>query len=443
MYQPIPPDKAKKIKFFKSGDSNFGGLQLAVSKRKYRSFDGLLSDLTTKVPLPYGVRTIHTPGGIHGVHSLEDFEDGKSYVVSSSRKKKPMDLGRVHKPRAWHNSRLMSPQESSMKGSPTSSLSPRSSPDRVDGRKDLSPSRLPRTPKKIMVMRNGDVHTKHMMLMNRRTAQSFEDVLADISEIFRTPVKKLYSAEGMKIESLSGMFNGPELFVAAKANEKFKLQNYIDNSPFKYGRPRNKLRRKSEDFSDQPPAKVIKKSRGKWKVLVCTNDNPAASTDAVVSITVYGDKGKTDDIELGSGENKFEAGSIDEFNIQVGNIGDIYKIRISQDDSTEFAGWLCDEVHMEDVQTGELMVFPCRRWMSREEEDTAICRELPVMKDGQPLFPVVVYEVNVVTGNYWNAGTEANVYLTIIGDHGDTGHRQLYKSHNKKKFEKGKVRDNY
>ncbi|XP_071964229.1 uncharacterized protein [Antedon mediterranea] len=463
MYQPIPPGKAKKIKFFKSGDSNFGGLQLAVSKRKYGSFDGLLNDLTTKVSLPYGVRTIHTPGGIHGVHSLEDFEDGKSYVVSSSRKKKPMDLGRVHKPRAWHNSRLMSPQESILKGSPTRSLSPRSSPDRTDGKQDQSPTRLPRTPKKIMVMRNGDVHTKHMMLMNRRTAQSFEDVLADISDIFKTPVKKLYSSEGMKIESLSGLFNGPELFVAAKLNEKFKSQNYIDNSPFKYGRPRNKLRRKSEDFTDQPPAKISKKSRGRWKVSVYTNDNPAsstdasvsltggrwkvsvytndnpaASTDASVSLTVYGNKGKTDDFNLIPDEGKFESASVEEFNIQVGNIGNIYKIRICQDDSTEFAGWLCDQIRMEDAQTNELLAFPCQRWMSREEDDNEVCRELPVMKDGHPLFPVVVYKVDVFTGNYWNAGTEANVYLTIIGNHGDTGHRLLYKSKNKKKFEKGK-----
>ena len=42
------------------------------------------------------------------------------------------------------------------------------------------------------------------------------------------------------------------------------------------------------------------------------------------------------------------------------------------------------------------------------------------------LSPVIKYEVSVVTGNLWNAGTDANVYLTVYGDRGDTGVRQLY-----------------
>ena len=30
--------------------------------------------------------------------------------------------------------------------------------------------------------------------------------------------------------------------------------------------------------------------------------------------------------------------------VQLGNIGEIYKIRIGHDDNTEFAGWMCDKV---------------------------------------------------------------------------------------------------
>jgi len=48
--------------------------------------------------------------------------------------------------------------------------------------------------------------------------------------------------------------------------------------------------------------------------------------------------------------------------------------------------------------------------------------------------------VNVVTGNVSRAGTDANVFLTIFGENGDTGERQLSKSeNNKNKFEKGQV----
>ena len=42
---------------------------------------------------------------------------------------------------------------------------------------------------------------------------------------------------------------------------------------------------------------------------------------------------------------------------------------------------------MEDCNSGETLSFACDRWMSREEDDLEICRELPVMVDGQPLHP--------------------------------------------------------
>ena len=49
-------------------------------------------------------------------------------------------------------------------------------------------------------MMNGDPQSKHMMLLNRRTAQSFEDVLADISETFKLPIRRLCTADGKKVK---------------------------------------------------------------------------------------------------------------------------------------------------------------------------------------------------------------------------------------------------
>lgn len=50
------------------------------------------------------------------------------------------------------------------------------------------------------------------------------------------------------------------------------------------------------------------------------------------------------------------------------------------------------------------------------------------------------YKVSVMTGDVYGAGTDANVYLTIYGDQGDTGERKLRKSEtNGNKFERGSV----
>lgn len=49
------------------------------------------------------------------------------------------------------------------------------------------------------------------------------------------------------------------------------------------------------------------------------------------------------------------------------------------------------------------------------------------------------YEVHVFTGTMWGAGTDANVYINIYGEIGDTGERRLRKSNHLNKFEKGQV----
>lgn len=54
---------------------------------------------------------------------------------------------------------------------------------------------------------------------------------------------------------------------------------------------------------------------------------------------------------------------------------------------------------------------------------------------------VVQYLVSVHTGSRRGAGTDANVFLNIFGEQGDTGERPLTNSNtNKNKFEKGNVR---
>lgn len=74
---------------------------------------------------------------------------------------------------------------------------------------------------------------------------------------------------------------------------------------------------------------------------------------------------------------------------------------------------------------------------------------LPVASNSSPvslsviIFPTTAhtYKVSVITGDVYGAGTDANVFLTIYGDLGDTGERKLGKSEtNSNKFERGSVR---
>lgn len=46
-------------------------------------------------------------------------------------------------------------------------------------------------------------------------------------------------------------------------------------------------------------------------------------------------------------------------------------------------------------------------------------------KDGQSCLPLTHYKITVVTGDRRGAGTDANVFITLFGENGDSGKRQL------------------
>lgn len=111
----------------------------------------------------------------------------------------------------------------------------------------------------------------------------------------------------------------------------------------------------------------------------------------------------------------------------------------------------------------ETFSFPCNRWLARDEDDGEIVVEL-LTEDNEDLegqydmafltewnlflqyalsqcgfLSVNSYDVHVFTGTMWGAGTDANVYINIYGETGDTGERRLRKSNNLNKFEKEQV----
>jgi len=58
-------------------------------------------------------------------------------------------------------------------------------------------------------------------------------------------------------------------------------------------------------------------AEGKWKVWVTTNELPSAGTQAQVTLTVYGHRGCTKAIPLGSPDGEtFQAGNVDEFTVR-------------------------------------------------------------------------------------------------------------------------------
>lgn len=123
----------------------------------------------------------------------------------------------------------------------------------------------------------------------------------------------------------------------------------------------------------------------------------------------------------------------------VGDIGTPFKIRVGHTNSGHSPSWHCKRIELQNMNSGEKFYIPVQRWLAQEQEDGEICREFPILCKGQPVLPVTTYKVYITTGELWNSGTIANVYLSIYGEKGDTGSRKLFRSKNSSKFLRGQV----
>ncbi|XP_054253211.1 lipoxygenase homology domain-containing protein 1 [Indicator indicator] len=176
-----------------------------------------------------------------------------------------------------------------------------------------------------------------------------------------------------------------------------------------------------------------------WSLWIWTSDIKNAGTDATIFFQIYGDKGKSDEMKLDNNSDNFETGQTDKFMIELPDLGTFYKLRIWHEKRNPFAGWHLNKVTLLKTLTKEKYSFNCGRWLDINEDDNEIVRELPA--EGSlvtEVMPVIKYRVTVCTGTVSGSGTDANVFVCLIGDQGDTGERVLYNCINTvNKFEKG------
>uniref|UniRef100_A0A8C5LRW1 Serine/threonine-protein kinase DCLK2 n=1 Tax=Leptobrachium leishanense TaxID=445787 RepID=A0A8C5LRW1_9ANUR len=206
--------KAKKVRFYRNGDRYFKGLPYAVSAERFRSFDALLMELTRSlsdnVSLPQGVRCIYTLDGSKKITSLEELQEGESYVCASNESYRKVDYNRNSNPNWSVNVRTAS-------GRSLSSLTALKNEMRES--KDFV------KPKLVTVIRSGVKPRKAVrILLNKKTAHSFEQVLTDITDAIKLDsgiVKRLCTLDGKQITCLQDFFGDDDVFIAC-GPEKYR-----------------------------------------------------------------------------------------------------------------------------------------------------------------------------------------------------------------------------
>ncbi|NXF04971.1 DCLK2 kinase, partial [Smithornis capensis] len=206
--------KARKARFYRNGDRYFKGLVYAISPDRFRSFDALLVELTRSlsdnVNLPQGVRTIYTIDGSKKLTSLDELVEGESYVCASNEPYRKVDYTKNVNPNWCVNIRT---------GSSRSLTSLTSTKSEVKESKDFI------KPKLVTVIRSGVKPRKAVrILLNKKTAHSFEQVLNDITEAIKLDsgvVKRLCTLDGKQVTCLQDFFGDDDVFIAC-GPEKYR-----------------------------------------------------------------------------------------------------------------------------------------------------------------------------------------------------------------------------
>ncbi|XP_054846557.1 serine/threonine-protein kinase DCLK2 isoform X2 [Eublepharis macularius] len=206
--------KAKRARFYRNGDKYFKGLVYPISCDRFRSFDALLVELTRSlsdnVNLPQGVRAIYTIDGSRKLTSLEELVDGESYVCASNEPFRKVDYTKNVNPNWSVNIK---------------SGSSRSLTSLTSARSEIKESKDFIKPKLVTVIRSGVKPRKAVrILLNKKTAHSFDQVLTDITEAIKLDsgvVKRICTLDGKQVTCLQDFFSDDDVFIAC-GPEKYR-----------------------------------------------------------------------------------------------------------------------------------------------------------------------------------------------------------------------------
>ncbi|XP_072315252.1 serine/threonine-protein kinase DCLK2-like [Eucyclogobius newberryi] len=221
--------RAKKVRFYRNGDRYFKGLVYAVSGDRFRSYDALLMELTRSLAdnlhLPQGVRNIYTIDGSKKITSMDELGEGECYVCASNEPYCKVDYTKISvqswRPGAGSSASGRGQVQSAGASAHPPAPGPRERGEGREGRESKDYIK----PKLVTVIRSGVKPRKAVrVLLNKKTAHSFQQVLADITEAIKLDsgsVKRLYTLDGKQLTCLQDFFGDDDVFMACGA-EKFR-----------------------------------------------------------------------------------------------------------------------------------------------------------------------------------------------------------------------------
>ncbi|CAF3694764.1 unnamed protein product [Rotaria sp. Silwood1] len=153
---------------------------------------------------------------------------------------------------------------------------------------------------------------------------------------------------------------------------------------------------------DLKPTEVIK-THIQYEITVFTGDKVNVGSDANIFIQIFGLQNKTEEILLENKIGSFQRNSI------------LIQRHLNQS---------FDERKRTFYPHIEEYWFICQQWFNNDQSNKQTIREYFPTKQNETLISFrkeVTYLIYVYTGDQIDAGTDANVFLTIYGQYEDSG----------------------
>ena len=168
--------------------------------------------------------------------------------------------------------------------------------------------------------------------------------------------------------------------------------------------------------SDTPQTYVVK---------VTTSDERGAGTDASVWIDIHGSKASTSRRRLETSANNFERGQTDTFAVSAVDLGDLDSIEIGHDGGGRNplailnADWHLASIEILHPFQDKPYFFLHNDWLRvmRGQVGVAVTLKSNVQAGSGP----TVWQLTVKTSDIRGAGTDADVFVNIIGGNGESG----------------------
>lgn len=164
----------------------------------------------------------------------------------------------------------------------------------------------------------------------------------------------------------------------------------------------------------------------RYNIRVRTGDFDRAATMARVYITLNGTLGSSGEYEFVDMREAFMEGKTGELlMVRAKDLGEITSISVRHDNSWLNPEWYLKDIRIENQNDKRVWYFPHEDWIGKAQDDTNERTIYPITGRDDAL----KYRLRVRTGDVPFAGTDANVYVSIIGSENSTPEIKLKKKY--------------